>query len=235
MPMDDLEAGLATALRASLVFDAKTRPAYIALRLLHEMMADTYDVVMPPPPKVQVAPKDIDATIAELTRVVKEAVNSGVRQATADEVRCSIVEGIADHLLLLNGGGGLFGDGQVEPEEIAATNGAQADASEAAPALSEVDKNVVAAALAGRGGPRKVSYARYVLGRSATAVMPAVIGAFQEQAAKRAAREVDDKLINESVEAGKRVARLAAERQQREDEQGLAHLDGLPKGAIAGR
>jgi hypothetical protein len=66
--------------------------------------------------------------------------------------------------------------------------------------------------------------------------MPAVVGAFQDHAARHAARIVNEQLIAESIKEGERVSKLAAARERREAEQEAAsRLGGLPKGILPSR
>jgi len=246
-PLAPLEEGLATALSASLLQPAPTRASYIALRLLKELMPEQYDIDAPPPLQAPPEGEELKAAVQQLQRLTKEAVNSAVRRASqVSDTQTSVVERIADYLLLLDGGGGLFvtvddagssGDPWTfEPDNLAAAQSANLnELARMREQRSDSGKHLLAAAIA-RAPRRKVSYARIILGRAACSVMPAVVGAFQDHAARHAARIVNEQLIAESIKEGERVSKLAAARERREAEQEAAsRLGGLPKGILPSR
>ena len=246
-PLAPLEEGLATALSASLLQPAPTRASYIALRLLKELMPEQYDIDAPPPLQAPPEGEELKAAVQQLQRLTKEAVNSAVRRASqVSDTQTSVVERIADYLLLLDGGGGLFvtvddagGSGDpwtFEPDNLAAAQSANLnELARVREQRGDSGKHLLAAAIA-LAPRRKVSYARIILGRAASSVMPAVVGAFQDHAARHAARIVNEQFIAESIKEGERVSKLAAARERREAEQEAAsRLGGLPKGILPSR
>ena len=228
-----LEQALQISMSASLLYEEKARPTYIALRLLHELDED-YDVVdlLSPSASIPLAggpPKDMGAAVASLTELVKAAVNGAVRNR-----EMSIAEGIANHLLLLNHEHGLLGADDDVDEAEAASDGAATPPAPAATDKKSADARPAAMrtmrqALEAKGPQKKVSYARVVLGRQASSVLPAVIGAFQDEAAKRAARLVDDVTIRKAVKEGERI-RKKADKQMQEEMDEAKRLEGMPVG-----
>jgi hypothetical protein len=245
-PVQAVERALSAALTASLRVSSEDRPPFIALHLLKHTLPQAYDIDLPDPPAdVASPPLDLDGELRQLTAQLKEAVNAGVRRSLHD--RCSLYEGIADHLLLLDGGVGLASlnedDGACEEAVdttmmgaaapgVAAPPGAQARPKATRHSSWRMGKGELMAALSKR--PKKIGFHRVLLGRTPSAILPAVVGAFQESAANKAARKVDKSILQEAMAAGDRLleeahnARRAEEARLHADEHGLA----LPRGIL---
>ena len=105
VPLADVEAALSAALNASLCVPARERPAFIARRLV----GDANDALPALPAE---RPAELEDELAELSELVRDAVNCAARHADQPLQR------IADFLLRTTGHGGvqLSGDTDVPPE-----------------------------------------------------------------------------------------------------------------------
>ena len=86
VPLADVEAALSAALNASLCVPARERPAFIARRLV----GDATDALPALPAE---RPAELEDELAELSELVRDAVNCAARHADQPLQR------IADHLL----------------------------------------------------------------------------------------------------------------------------------------
>ena len=252
MDTDDLEACLATAVAASLSFPAEQRPSIIALKLLELSRSEYFEVELPKAPEIAThRPAHLEAELEQVRESLRDAVNSAARRPESD-----MVESIADYLLRLNGGDGLHSAADM-PEEI--TGGEGGEGGEGAEAVSvtpsglsaalaqkkasrpaEITKGTLFRQLGGRdgggnGGTRRVklSAARLVLGKSASSQIPAVLGAMQEVAANRAAREINVQVVREATLAGERLA--SVKRVEDAEEKANANKLSLPAGILPSR
>jgi len=248
-PLEEVETALSAALTASLRAPEAEWHAYAALHLLANTMPDRYEIDMPQLVARTAAPPNLDAAVAKLSENIKEAVNSAVRrkacntQQAIDDPTSTVIciyEAIADYLLLLHGGQGLpslnADDGETNDEACSrdprvsfAEDGESKQGSNLA-RQGASPKQKLKRLIAGR--PRKISYARVVLGRTASEIMPSVLGAFQDEAAKRAAREVDYDVVEQAMIEGEKVAKQASRTLKdivKKEEEDLQE-SGLPKG-----
>ena len=203
MPVAQVEEALSSALTDSLRVPASQRPAFIANRLV----AGTSDAAaLPDAP--QTRPPELDAEIEALNRLVRDAVNCAARHSDQPLQR------IADYILRLQpDGAGLALEGdelqqhmpQLEP--IAEASASRSPVPALTPAavrkaaITGKTENPVIQAIAARRKEKIVP----LLGKTASTVLPAVIGAFEEEAAKRIARTIDEDVIAEAMKAGSKA------------------------------
>lgn len=256
--MRKLETALSAALTACLRAPEAERHAYAALHLLTNTMPDRYEIDLPQFVAPPAAPPNLDAAVARLSEEIKGAVNSAVRRKACNTQQAidgptspmlCIYEAIADYLLLLHGGQGLpslnADDDETYDEACSrdprvsfvedgeSKQGANLPSNLARQGTSPKQK--LRRLIAGR--PRKIVYARLVLGRTASEIMPTVLGAFQDEAAKRAAREVDYDVVEQAMIEGEKVARQASRMLKdivKEEEDLALQESGLPKGIRSG-
>lgn len=208
-PFSDVEARLSASISASLRVHEPDRAFFISQHLLGEDVSALLPQV--PLPK----PDNFEAEVATLTGLVKAAVNSASRQGGSEPLH-----NIAEYLLLYC----------IEDEELLAYDEDQPvptsiGTESTAPASTSALTGALATAGAGKAvakqkpPPRNLAELKAaigslnkkkktvrnsttVLGKSASTVMPAVIGAFQEEAAKRAAQSIDEGVIAAAMAAG---------------------------------
>ena len=208
VPIADVEAALSSALSASLRVPVHERPEFIARFLT--AAADGQPVpALPEPPSEK--PPALDDEIAELNEMVRTAVNCAARHPDQPLRR------IADHMLRQGQsthGLKLAGDEEEEATaaELAAAYSAALSAAEAAASAPSPERpanapNPVQKVLAARRAARDVP----VLGKTPSAVLPNVIGALKEETAKRAAREVDERIIAQAMKAGSKTEGMQPE------------------------
>ena len=193
MAIADVEAKLGAALTASLRAPAAERTAFIAQFLQSEGKA--------PLPVVQNSqpPVDLDAEIATLAQVIRMAVNSASRRSGDP------IQNIAMFLLR------QCGEDEQEtpasesgPESSAEQQQSSSSPSAAADSAAGAKPRNLTGLRSALGVDGRVSPVarRPVLGNDASQVLPAVIGAFQEEAARKAAKQVDESLIAAAMTAG---------------------------------
>lgn len=194
-PVAEIEAKLSKALSASLHVPAAERAIFIAQHLLgHEPR--------PEMPTIQ-KPDNFEGELTSLSALIKAAVNSASRRRDSEPI-----QSIADYLVLH-----CTSDEELlmvidEEEKEANTSSSLSSALANAGAgksssQKATPKNLSALkSLVGARRRSSVSAARTVLGRSASTVLPAVIGAFQEEAAKKAAKAIDQSIIDAAMKAG---------------------------------
>lgn len=201
----DLEAKLSAALTASMRVPAEYRPSFIAYWLL-----DTQSPV--PYPELTEKPPNLDAEINALTALIREAVNSASRQPDDP------LPNIASYLMRTHGDN----EDEVDELEEEPVPDVQPKQLPRRPASSTVQKkrdmrDLRAALGLGKNSctpPRKTVP---VLGHSASSVLPAVIGAFQDEQSKKATKRVDMNIIDMALEAGA-VNELARQQERAEEE-----------------
>ena len=206
MPIAEIEQALTAALTRSLCVAPADRPAFIARHLADGEAAAT--ALLPAQPK---PPAELDAAVANLAALAKEAVNVAARHGDQPLQR------IADYLLRSSGRPGLRLEGDIVVEEEAAPPPAAAEAAGSSPAAAAAAPPTAAAAAAAASTSGGVlaaalqkssaatagaSASKPTLGSRPSKVLPAVIGAFQEEAAKRIAKHVDEDVIAEAMRAG---------------------------------
>jgi hypothetical protein len=184
-PLSDVEGKLSAALTASLRVAPADRPMYIANHIRGQ------DVTVKP--YAAARPADLDAEISELTKLLKAAVNSASRRQ--GEPLNSIADYILQQLTPDEGDPVLE-----EPVRKSSQPSTGQKTGEQSSKSTPRSANVLKDALASRA--KATTPRRTVLGSTASSVLPAVMGAFQDEAAKRAAREVDHSIIEAAMQAG---------------------------------
>ena len=216
--LHEIENALSIALTQSLRFPAKSRPIFIGRHLLGQEQ----DTSIAP---LAVMPQAVEKEIDDLRALVNLAVNNAARYN--DEP----IRRIADYFLRHCGMqepelAGTIGTTEKELQQSEDDAMAEADASLAAERQAAAEQQ--AAASDQRLAAKKTPLTRVLdlrdrqrsdaaatqqfakLGRRASQVLPTVIGAFQEEAAKRQAREVDESVIAEAMAAAAKTAKAAA-------------------------
>ena len=202
---------LSSALTASLRVPLDERPRFIAQTLRGE------------PPVVSIPvkePDDLDAEIDILVELLKEAVNSACRRPQVEPI-----ESIIMFLLRVDGD-----DSQEEPVYAPpdpCDTPEQAAARRRPPRSIREFRSLLGIRAKSAAGARP----KQTMGRTASVVFPTVLGAFQEQAAKRAAKEVDERVIAEAIEAHELAMEEARKAEAVESVAAVARLDkAQPKG-----
>jgi hypothetical protein len=197
----EVERILSTALTASLRVSAVDRPVFIAQHLLGGELPVQ-------PSEHPEKPADIDEEIMDLAELLKSAVNSAARYP--DEP----IRRIADHILRQVGDHGLaFGTDQFQEQPSSPSSPAYRFLGPPSPPQVEQKRQTVPAQAQGanpmhRAMQERISAKRQVpavLGNRASAVLPSVVGAFEEQAARRMARHVDEGVVNQALRAGQQA------------------------------
>ena len=211
-----LEQALSEAFNASLRYPAPQRPVLVAHQLI--------GIALPSfarHSRLTVRPVDFDAEVKALAAEMQEAVNSAARHADVSRRR------IADHLLRASQQPGL--DFACDENELAKIAEREAEAAAAAANSTVTASRSADVEARDRStlGPRTAladsvradvtsrsttqhQIAPPTLGSRPSAIFPTVIGAFQEQAAKRVAREVDESVIEQAIQAGLKAQGMAA-------------------------
>ena len=201
----EIEDALSVAMTASLKFPANSRPSFIGRHLLRQNQD-------PSLLQLEHKPAHLNEEIAELQTIVAEAVNSAARYDDEPLGR------IADCLLRHGGGcgSGLDAIGKVEQllqkEDMEFAVACAAKAANAPPEgemASNSRVNPLLRVLSLRDKERRDAQdgeqsITIKLGKRPSQVMPSVIGTFQEAAARRQAREVDEEVIALAMAAGER-------------------------------
>jgi hypothetical protein len=184
-PIADVEARLSEALTASLRVPATDRPLFIAGYLQGNQSSS--------PQSVLEEPSDLDAEIAEISSLLKAAVNSACcrNEEPFTSIAAYIIRqhSMKDDDLPID-------EAAVDPEPISAE--ATGTPEKQQPRSLNDLKDAVG--LSNHAAPRAKSAP--VLGTSASNVLPAVIGAFQDEAARKAAKVVDQSIIDAAIRAG---------------------------------
>lgn len=210
LSISEVERALSAALTGSLRCPAAARTAFIAHTLRGDKAAaaalvnDTGRLTQP---------ADLDAEVARLAALSKEAVNCAARQTDQP------LERIADHILRASGKPGLRLQGDPEPEPEAtlpAAGDAFAIAAKAAVAITRTtgssgesskdslpqqQQPFAATAPAADNKPFAPT-----LGTSNSVVGASVVSAFADKAAERMAKQVDEDFIAEVMRAGDAAA-----------------------------
>lgn len=201
-PIAEVEAALSAALTASLRVPSRERPAFIAELLVAAAEGKpAAAAAWADAPKTK--PPGFDDELEEISELVRNAVNCAARHADHPLHR------IADHLLRQGRstvGLTLPGDDAFEAAVAPPLAVMNAPSAEPVPpaAPSSSSGNPLAAIIEQRragGASRDVP----VLGKSSSTVLPSVIGAMQEEAAKRIAKNVDEGVIAEAMKAGAKM------------------------------
>ena len=209
----EVEDALSIAMTQSLRYQPSDRPVFIAQHLIGRKPGDGLALLTEKPKSQSVLKQEI----AELTSLVKLAVNCAARHEDEPLKR------IADNLLR-SARGTEAGIETISAAEAQAQAQAKAAAEEAAQkmqqeleeqaakggaaAISPAKGNVLARVLAHREKERQEEKGPGFIGsigKRPSSVLPSVISAFQEQAARKQAREVDHKLIEEAMAASERL------------------------------
>lgn len=211
----DVEAKLSAALTASLGVAAADRPLFIAQHL------QGLELTVQPVTSYAQPPADLDEQIAVLTKLTKDAINSASRRSGEP------VQSIAMFFLR------QCGEDEAEPEPVPKPAPAPAPEPElfdkpTGSSAAESKPSNMAELKAKLGIAPKASTPRRtgLAGASPADVLPAVVSAFQEEAARKAAKQVDENLIEQALAAGKanavEIAKAeaaeAAEARQKEKE-----------------
>jgi hypothetical protein len=208
----EIEDALSVAMTASLRYPAKSRPAFIGRHLLRQNQD-------PGLTQLSTMPAHLNQEIEELQNIIAGAVNSAARYNDEPLRR------IADCLLRHGGGPGSGLDAigraekQAQQEEMDAAAALKAQAAAQGAEREVVGKsreNPLLRALGARDQERAADQSMQPmrLGKRPSQVMPSVIGTFQEAAARRQAREVDDDVIAAAMAAGNRNPGMGAAAQK---------------------
>ena len=204
-PIAEVEALLSSALTASLCLPAEDRPAFIAQQLVGAGAA------APPPKPPSKKPPHLEDEIAELNEMVLNAVNCAARHEDQPLQR------IADHLLRQGReklGLQLAGDdeelalGRAEAEAAATAAAAASMAASSKPSASAI--NPVLQALQSRRRANNVP----VMGKTTSTISQSVVGALQDEHAKKVAKTIDEDVIREAMAAGEKAMAAGAGLQQ---------------------
>jgi len=223
-----VEHAIAAAMTGSLRYPAEERPGYIALTLLGTTPQEGVE-------RLTERPADLDAEIADLTALVQSAVNSAASRPTEPPLQA-----ISAYLIAQDEGIDAteideayyraLTEAAEAKEQAAAQLAARGSALWVTAALAFRGKSVKSRGAAGAGssaspqrdqsscvrsaalggGRRRRAGKVPVLGRQASAVLPAVIGTFEEFASNKPARMVDENVMARAISAGERVMREAA-------------------------
>lgn len=205
MPIAEVEQRLSEAASSSLWVPPSQRPLHIA-ELLLGLQPETELL------ETMQKPSNLDVEIQALTTLIRNAVNSAARR-DGDPL-----ENIAAFLL------------QLYAEDLEETETEEPEAQQveahAATALTQTLKAASASKEVPRpkppprslsalkailGKPKGQRSGLPVLGRTASSVFPAVVGAFQEETAKRAAKTIDESVIGAAIAAGGEVPSVLKE------------------------
>ena len=216
MMLYEVEDALSVAMTQSLRYQRGDRPVFVARHLIGQKPGDGLTLLTEKPKSHSLLKQEI----AELTALVKLAVNCASRHEDEPLKR------IADHLLR-NARGTEAGIETISAAEAQVQAQAKAVAEEEAQrmqqeleelaskgggsgVISPAKGNILARVLAHREKERVQERGQMgfpMLGKRPSAVLPTVISAFQEQAARKQAREVDHKLIEDAMAAGAKLKR----------------------------
>jgi hypothetical protein len=207
----EIEDALSVAMTASLRFPAKSRPIFIGRQLLRQ----NQDASLV---QLTAMPARLNQEIVELQDIVAGAVNSAARYNDEPLRR------IADFLLRHGGGPGSSLDAIGKAEQSLQKEELEAAAARAAEvSVQRQGQEVVGSSMENpllrvlnlreqerRDATDGQQPMPVKLGKRPSQVMPSVIGTFQEAAARRQAREVDDDVIAQAMAAGARNQGLNA-------------------------
>ena len=207
----EIEDALSVAMTASLRFPAKSRPIFIGRQLLRQ----NQDASLV---QLTAMPTRLNQEIVELQDIVAGAVNSAARYNDEPLRR------IADFLLRHGGGPGSSLDAIGKAEQSLQKEELEAAAARAAEvSVQRQGQEVVGSSMENpllrvlnlreqerRDATDGQQPMPVKLGKRPSQVMPSVIGTFQEAAARRQAREVDDDVIAQAMAAGARNQGLNA-------------------------
>ena len=216
MAIAEVEAVLSAAMTASLCVPARDRVPFVAQLLIAAAegrdVASAAKLLNADPPTEK--PPSLDDEISELNELVRDAVNCAARHADEPLRR------MADHLLRQSRQTPLQLPGDDAADAAAAATAAAAVAARqpvpspatAPPAAAKATEsaNPLQKALEARRAPhagRDVP----VIGKTESAVFPSVVGALQHEAAKRAARVVDESVIAQAMKAGSHTGGMQVE------------------------
>ena len=209
LQLSAIEEKLAVAMSDSLRVVALDRPKFIAMQLLGELEPGTGCRLQ------QSQPTNLVAEIAQLTTSIKMAVNTAARHN--DEPLRRIADSLLRSVGAAHPGLNSITVADVQEQKMAAAKVAEEAVDNRTPSatrtandnsaagISSISANPLQRVLDQREQSRRdedTTRAMPKLGSRPSQILPTVIGTFQEAAAKKQAREVDDDLIAEAMAAG---------------------------------